>query len=61
MQAANRICGDLSQDKIDKLNLIGFDWKYYENELFKNIKNYLKSNTPGNIAKDMLKDLKGKE
>ena len=56
MQASDRLTGTLSQDRIDKLDSIGFDWKYYENELFKNMRDYLKSDTVENLVKDMLKD-----
>lgn len=34
-QASQRYCGMLEQDKIEKLNSIGFDWVYWENELDK--------------------------
>lgn len=32
-QAATRAMGNLSQDKIDKLNSIGFPWAYYAEKL----------------------------
>jgi hypothetical protein len=35
MQAHDRQRGVLAQEKIDKLNSIGFPWDYYENELEK--------------------------
>lgn len=32
-QAADRYMGNLSQEKIDKLDSIGFPWERYENDL----------------------------
>lgn len=32
-QAADRYMGNLSQEKIDKLNSIGFEWERYEHDL----------------------------
>ena len=47
-QASARYQGILSQEKIDKLNSIGFDWVYYENALDE-IGYSWKSNNPNGL------------
>lgn len=46
-QAAARYMGKLSQEKIDKLNSIGFPWDYYEEELDKLGFHWEKNNPQG--------------
>lgn len=51
-QASDRYKGILSQDKIEKLNSIEFDWEYYENELDMLGYNWKKNNPNGIRYKD---------
>ncbi len=52
-QASDRYRGELAQEKIDKLDSIGFPWAYYENELDKLGYHWKKNNPNGVRYKDL--------